>query len=107
MFKTIKAYQLDWPPITSEGYSEQNNEAVLVFNCDITTDAKADNVIHYVIGRVAWACQNLPLNTKIKMRFDIRGQQITGIKADVFKEKLLVLTINLKVSNPILIDLVK
>ncbi|AYL97837.1 hypothetical protein [Mucilaginibacter celer] len=107
MPETIKAYQLDWPPITVEGYSEQNNEAVMIFNCDITTDDKAGNVIHYAIGRTAWACQNLPLNTKIKLRFDIRGQQIPVGKADMFNDRLSVLINNLQLENPVLIDIVK
>jgi hypothetical protein len=104
MFETIKTYQLNWNAITVEGYSELKNEAIMVFNCDITTDEKSNNVINYVVGRTAWCCQNLPKNIKIKLSFDIRGQGVILTEFNIFKDQVLALINNLPITNLVIID---
>lgn len=103
MFETIKAYLLDWDPITVEGYNENKNEVTMVFNCDITTEDKSQEVIKYVVGRTIWCCKNVPNKAKITLSFDIRGQGIIMNKSNVFKDKILELITPLNVNNQILI----
>lgn len=107
MFETISAYQLDWDPITVEGYNQVANEVTMVFNCDITNNVKSENAVHYIIGRTVWCCKNFPSNVKIVLSFDIRGQQIIMTKSNIFKNRILELLNSLRVSNPISVDFLR
>ena len=103
----IEAYQLDWDQITVEGYNENKNEVTLVFNCDITTEGKSQDVIKYVIGRTVWCCQNFPSSATIILSFDLRGQGIIMTKSSLFKTKLLELIGVLNIDAQILIDFLR
>jgi len=107
MIDKINAYKLDWDPITVEGYIEKANEVILVFNFDIRTEEKISNVIQYVVGRVAWGCKNFPPEAKIRLSFDIRGQEIIISKSDSLKQKILESIFNLDIRNQILIDFLR
>ena len=107
MFEAISAYQLDWNAMTVEGYNEIENEVTMVFNCDITTNEKSENVINYIIGRTVWCCKNFPPNVKVVLSFDIRGQQIIVTKSNLFKDRVLELFNSLSISNPLSIDFLR
>jgi len=103
----IEAYQLDWDQITVESYNENKNEVTMVFNCDITTESKCQDVITYVIGRTVWCCQNFPSQATIVLSFDIRGQGIIMKKSNLFKTKVLDLIDSLDIEAQILIDFLR
>jgi len=103
MLSVIKAYKHDWNPSTSEGYSEEKNEVYMVFNCDIRMN-KTDNVIQYVVGRIVWISSNFPLNSKIIISFDFRGQEIIISGARSFKDKILKMLDKINIVNNISID---
>jgi hypothetical protein len=107
MLDKISAYKFDWDAITVEGYVEEKDEAILVFNFDIQTVEKIDNAIQYVVGRVVWAYKNLPVNAIIRLSFDFRGQNITSIKSDSFEKELLarITGLNLKIENQIVVKI--
>lgn len=107
MPEMIHAYQLNWNPMTIEGYNEIANEATMVFNCDLTTKEKSENVVQYVTGRTVWCCQNFPPNIKITLSFDIRGQGIILTKTTIFKDRILRLMSDLCIDNQILIDFLR
>jgi hypothetical protein len=107
MLETIEVYQLDWNPITVEGYNENKNEITMVFNCDITTESKSQDVIKYVIGRTIWCYQNFPSKATIILSFDIRGQGIIITKSSIFKAKLLEMIGSLDIDGQILIDFLR
>lgn len=107
MLSLIDAYTLEWNPMTAEGYNESKNEVTLVFNCDITTESKVNEVVKYVVGRTFWCCQNFPSKAKITLSFDIRGQGIIITKSTRFKEKLFEIFEPLNIDNRILIDFLR
>jgi hypothetical protein len=107
MLDFIDAYKLNWNPMTVEGYDEKRNEVAMVFNCDISTEKKSENVITYVVGRTLWCCKNFPFKAKIVLSFDIRGQDVIMSKSTKFKEKLLKILDALNVDNLILIDFLR
>ena len=100
----IFAYEFDWNPITVEGYSEKNHEIIMVFNFDVTTEDKVKNVVQYVVGRTAWGYKNFPKDSKIKLSFDFRGQNITVSKTNSIKSKILELINNLNIDVQVSID---
>jgi len=103
----IKAYNLDWNPMTAEAYNEKANEVTMIFNFDITTEEKVKNVVQYIIGRSIWCHKNFPAKAKIILSFDIRGQNIVVSGSTVFKNKILELIDNLKIDNQISIEFLR
>ena len=101
---SIKGYNLDWNPMTADGYSHEKNEAILVFNFDITSPDKIINVIQYSVGRAIWCCKNFPAEVKIKMAFDFRGQGIIVSKTRSLKNKIIEIIEKLKITNQISIE---
>jgi len=101
---TISAYKFDWNPITVEGYNEKNNEIIMVFNFDVTTEDKVKNVVQYVVGRTAWGYKNFPKESKIILSFDFRGQNIIVSKTKSIKSKISELITNLNINAKVSID---
>lgn len=104
MTANISAYQFDWPPITVEGYKKAENKVVMVFNLDITTPAKVQNVIQYVVGRAVWCSLNSPAKVNILLSFDFRGQDIIVTKAQNLKSEILRLLGKANINNQVSID---
>src|ERR1700760_2447056 len=94
-----KAYNLDWDQATVEGYNESQNEALMVFNLDMTSEEKIARAIQYVVGRVIWVCHNFPPGAGIVLSFDTRGQNIDISRLDKLKQTILVLIENTGVDN--------
>ena len=103
--ENISAYTLDWNPITVEGFNEKTNEAIMIFNADVSTEEKINNVVQYAVGRTAWAYKNLPPGCSIKLAFDFRGQNIPLSKSELFKKRILWLLSRLHLDDQILIDI--
>lgn len=104
MTDNILAYQFDWPPVTVEGYKKDQNKVVMVFNLDVTTPAKVQHMIQYVVGRTVWCSLNSPTKVNILLSFDFRGQGITVTKTQTFESELLRLLDNVNINNQVSID---
>jgi len=102
-----KTYNLDWDQVTVEGYAESQNEAIMVFNFDMTSEEKAARVIQYVVGRAIWVCHNFPPKTNIVLSFDVRGQNIIISRSDKLKQAILKLTENAGVDNRVSIEFLR
>lgn len=107
MIDTIRAYQLDWGPITVEAYDEKKNQATIIFNCDLTTEEKSKDVIQYVVGRTLWCCRNFPPGVRIVLTFDIRGQDLALSKSKMFEIELQRLMNGLNSNNYIVVDFLR
>ena len=107
MLQQINAYKFNWNPITVEGYNEDKNEVTMVFNCNITTENKCQEVIKYVVGRTIWCSQNSPSKAIITLSFDIRGQGIIMTKSNMFKAALLEIINALEIDNQIIVDFLR
>ena len=107
MVNLSNAYNLDWDQLTVEGYDESRNEAIMVFNLDMTTEEKAARVIQYVVGRAIWGCHNFPPKTNIVLSFDVRGQNIIISRSDKLKQAILTLTENAGVDNRVSIEFLR
>ena len=107
MLDLIDAFRLNWNPITVEGYNETKNEVTMVFNCDITTDDKVNDVIKYVVGRTVWCYMNFPTETNITLSFDIRGQGIIINRSSKFKARIFEILNELNIGRHISIDFLR
>jgi hypothetical protein len=107
MLVKINAYELDWNPIIVEGYNEKKNEVTMVFNCNIMTEYKYQEVIKYVVGRILWCRYNFPSKAIITLSFDIRGQGVIMTRSNVFKSKLTKIIRDLEIDNQIIIDFIR
>jgi hypothetical protein len=105
MSSLSKAYDLDWDKLTVEGYSEDRNEAVMVFNVDVTSEEKANRVIQYVVGRTIWGCHNFPPEANIVLSFDLRGQGISESRSDGLKQTIFKLIENAGVNSGVSIKI--
>ncbi|SDR89222.1 hypothetical protein SAMN05216490_0142 [Mucilaginibacter mallensis] len=107
MLDQINTYKLDWDPITVDGYNENNNVVTMVFNCNITTESKYQEVVKYVVGRTLWCSYNLPSKAIITLSFDIRGQGVIMTKSNMFKLELLEKINVFQIDNQIIIDFLR
>jgi hypothetical protein len=103
----IRAFNLDWNPMTAEAYSEEKNEVTMVFNLDVTTEEKIKNVIQYIVGRTIWCHRNFPVKARIILSFDIRGQSIIVSRSNKLKQRILELINNLNIDNQISIEFLR
>lgn len=68
--------ELDWGNVTPDGFNEGNNEAIFVYNVDLTSETNLLDTILFVSGRIIWNKNNLPENCSQQIVFDIRGQDL-------------------------------
>ena len=100
-----KAYDLDWDQATVEGYNESQNEALMVFNLDMTSEEKIARAIQYVVGRAIWVSHNFPPGANVVLSFDARGQNIDLSRLDKLKQTILELIENTGVDNQVSIEI--
>lgn len=109
MFKlfSLKPYELDWGNVTSDGYNEEKQEIVNVFNFDISSDDKIDRCIFFSVGKILWNDIHIPEYTKQKIVFDLRGQPLVFLeKAKKMKEAILGSIKKMKPSLNIVIEII-
>jgi hypothetical protein len=68
----------DWGNVTPEGFNERNNEALHVFNFDISKRENIENAILFTLGKIVRSAEHLPKNCKQIITFDVRGQELEG-----------------------------
>jgi hypothetical protein len=85
----LALYKYDWGMITADSYQKDVNEIFLVFNIDLRNEFKIKNAIQFVVGKVFYGVKHFPSNSKITLRFDIRGQEMIMARSKKFKESLL------------------
>ena len=71
-----KIWELNWGPVTPEGFNSEKNQAIIVMNVDLTSIAKVEHVVAYVAGKISWYALHLPKNASQLVYFDITGQKI-------------------------------
>lgn len=67
---------LNWGNVTPDGFNEKNNEALFVYNVDLTSQTNMLDTILFVSGRIIWNRNDLPENCMQQIVFDIRGQKL-------------------------------
>lgn len=66
----------NWGAITPELADLSNNTFVYVYNHDMTSIAKIDRTIRFILGRVFFYDKQLPKDSSHKLVLDVRGQNI-------------------------------
>ncbi|MCL6560078.1 MAG: hypothetical protein K6U74_15070 [Firmicutes bacterium] len=79
---------LDWGPVTIEFFSEEENTAVHVFNCDLMSPDNVERCKKFVLGKLKWYKHHLPQGCKQAVIFDDRGQNINDNVRDTLKNIL-------------------
>lgn len=72
----INTTDMNWGNIHLNGYNSSENEALFIFNFDLTTMANVRNVILFVTSKILWNNSHLPENSKQQFIFDVRGQDV-------------------------------
>lgn len=67
---------MDWGNVTPEGFNEKENEALHVFNFDLSKKENIDNAILFTLGKMLRSKEDLPEDCKQTFTFDVRGQKI-------------------------------
>jgi hypothetical protein len=70
----IEPYNLDWGVITPDGYKEELNLLLHVFNVDVSSRDNIKRITIFVIGRVIWFNIHAPAGANHKIMFDLRGK---------------------------------
>ena len=86
---------LDWGQITPEGADLSINTFVYVYNHDLTSSERVDRTIRFIVGRLLYYDGHLPKSPIHKLKFDVRGQQLTNEIFDFICHE-----IKLKYPNP-------
>ncbi len=88
----MNPYVLDWGNITPEGFNEKQQEALHVFNFDISSVDKISMCTIFIAGKIFWTSKHIPNGVSQKIVIDLRGQTITllerarKMKADVLQK---------------------
>ncbi len=69
-------YNLDWGPVTPDGYDRGKNEALWIVNFNLSTKEQIFRVTNFLIGEIVWAKLNLPDGCIERIIIDISGQRI-------------------------------
>ena len=73
----IEPYNLDWGIVTPDGYKEELNELLHLFNFDVSFGDNIKRSTIFVIGRIIWFNIHAPADADHKIVFDLRGQAIS------------------------------
>ncbi len=68
---------LDWGHLLTSGFNQQKNEALFVYNFDLTSMEKINDIVVFIASRIFWAESQLPQGCSQIIYFDIRGQEIS------------------------------
>ena len=85
----VDPFSLDWGSITPEGYNEQKNEVVFIFNFDISSQDRIERGIVFAVGKLIWSMKNIP-PCNYRVVLDLRGQALTLLnRARKMKEDII------------------
>ncbi|RXK85273.1 hypothetical protein [Filimonas effusa] len=73
-FNWSSLFDLDWGQITPDGYNEELNQVLHVFNFDMSSKENLKRILSYITGRIIWMSYNAPLGSSHRVVLDIRGQ---------------------------------
>src|SRR3989344_9031928 len=76
-------FKHDWGQVTPDLYNEKKNEAVHVFNFNMTSEESRHLAQKFIVGKVLWYQKHLPDNCSHIMDMDIRGQEEIEFEFDL------------------------
>lgn len=94
----MEVFNLDWGPITPEGYDEENNQIIHVFNHNLEKKEYIQRSIIFIIGRIKFYKIHIPHGCSQKVVIDARGQTIIYSNLKSIKNKIIeILNDNIKI----------
>ena len=81
-------YNLDWGPVTPDGYDRGKNEALWIVNFNLSTKEQIFRVTNLLIGEIVWAKLNLPDGCIERIILDVRGQRLVLEDLGVIKSAI-------------------
>lgn len=80
--------ELDWGPVTPEGYDDTKREALHVLNVNFIGAENRNRVLKFVVARMLHFHRHLPTGSSQRVRLDLRGQLVSNKNLELARQAI-------------------
>ena len=85
----MNPFDLDWGTVTPEGWNNEKQEALHVYNVALTKGATLERAKRFIVGRIIHFSHHIPSGATQKVVIDARGQGFPVSYLRKFKQGIL------------------
>lgn len=84
----MEELNLDWGVATPEAYDDIRKEALHVLNVHFIGEVNRNRVVKFTCARVLHFHEHLPKGSSQRVRFDLRGQLVSGKNLELARQTI-------------------